>query len=112
MGKKSANIEAISIIDRFLEHSRFMIFGNAGNPSFFISSADWMERNMDKRIEVGVPIHAKHVQEQLTYIFETLWSDNVKARIIDKKLSNQYKRSGKEEKRAQVLLQEHYAKKG
>lgn len=111
MGKKSANIDAISIVDRFLEHSRFMVFGNAGNPLYFISSADWMERNMDKRIEVGVPIYAKHVQEQLSYIFETLWSDNVKARIIDKKLTNKYKTSGKEPKRAQVMFQEHYANK-
>lgn len=108
LGKKSANIEAISIVDRFLEHSRFMIFGNAGKPLYFISSADWMERNMDKRIEVGVPIHAKHVQEQLRFVFEAQWSDNVKARIIEKKLSNAYKHTDGEPKRAQVILQEYY----
>ncbi len=108
MKNKSENIEAISIVDRFLEHSRIMKFGNAGSPTYFISSADWMERNMDKRIEVGVPIYAKHIQDQIDNIFALQWSDNVKARIIDKKLSNKYKRTDGEEKRAQVLLQQHY----
>jgi len=109
MKNKSENIEAISIVDRFLEHSRFVKFGNDGKPTYFISSADWMERNMDKRIEVGVPIHAKHIQEQIDTIFALQWSDNVKARIIDKKLSNKYKEANGEEKRAQILLQQYYS---
>ena len=105
---KSENIEGISIVDRFLEHSRFMKFHNCGNPSYFISSADWMERNMDKRIEVGVPIKEKHIQDQLDNIFEVQWSDNVKARIIDKKLSNSYKKNSSSAYRAQDVLQNHY----
>jgi len=108
MPKRSKNIEAISIVDRFLEHSRFMIFGNAGKPLYFISSADWMERNMDKRIEVGAPILTKSIQDQLHFIFETQWKDNVKARIIDKKLSNEYKKKEGEEFRAQRVLSEYY----
>jgi polyphosphate kinase len=108
MKNKSENIEAISIVDRFLEHSRFMKFGNGGKPLYFISSADWMERNMDNRIEVGVPVYAQHIQEQIDDIFTLMWSDNIKARIIDKKLSNKYKEQNGEPKRGQILLQEYY----
>ncbi len=84
------NITITSIVGRFLEHSRFMIFHNDGNPLYFISSADWMTRNLDKRIEVTTPIYDEQIQQEIQTIFETQWKDNVKARIIDELQSNKY----------------------
>jgi polyphosphate kinase len=107
---KSENIEIISIVDRFLEHTRMQIFHNNGDPLYFISSADWMERNMDQRIEVGTPIYDKSIQKELKSIFDIQWHDNVKARIIDKKQVNNYKKKGEkdEQKRSQYELMERY----
>lgn len=92
--KQSENIKVISIVDRYLEHERFMIFGNGGKKLHFISSADWMERNLDKRIEVGCPVLDKNLQKELDKIFEYQWRDNNKARVIDKKQKNQYREIG------------------
>ena len=92
--KQSENIEVISIVDRYLEHARFMIFGNGGNPLYFITSADWMERNLDKRIEVGCPVLSEKLQEELNIIFDYQWRANNKARIIDKKQKNSYREKG------------------
>jgi len=92
----SENIEVISIVDRYLEHARFFIFENGGNPLFYISSADWMERNIDKRIEVGVPIYDESLQRELNLIFDYQQRGNVKSRQIDKLLKNDYRKgSGK-----------------
>lgn len=88
----SANIEIRSIVGRYLEHSRFFIFENSGNPEYFIGSADWMERNLDKRVEVATPIYRKKLQLQLEDIFNILWRGNVKSRIIDRNQSNVYYR--------------------
>ncbi len=79
----SDNIEAISIVDRLLEHSRVFIFRNGGDELYFISSADWMSRNLDSRIEVTCPLYEKKVQKELRQILELQWSDNVKARAMD-----------------------------
>jgi polyphosphate kinase len=86
------------------------IFHNNGDPLYFISSADWMERNMDQRIEVGTPIYDKSIQKELKSIFDIQWHDNVKARIIDKKQVNNYKKKGEkdEQKRSQYELMERY----
>ncbi len=86
----SENIEIISIVDRFLEHSRFFIFQNNNDPVYYISSADWMERNLDKRIEVGCPIFDKSLKKDILKIFECHWQDNQKSRIIDADQQNQY----------------------
>ncbi len=86
--KLQGNIEVISIVGRYLEHARFFIFSNNEEPKYYISSADWMTRNLDKRIEVTAPIYAKHIQEELNFIFETQWRDNVKARIVDSEQRN------------------------
>lgn len=86
----SDKIEVRSIVDRFLEHARVLIFGNAGNPKVYITSADLMKRNIDHRVEVGVPIYDTHLKRQIITIFNLHMSDNCKARQIDKAQSNPY----------------------
>ncbi|MDB5277243.1 MAG: ppk1 [Ferruginibacter sp.] len=83
-------VHAISIIDEYLEHARVMIFYNGGKEKVFISSADWMVRNLDHRIEVTCPIFEKEIQEELKDILRIQLSDNIKARKLDNDLSNQY----------------------
>lgn len=94
----SENIEIISIVDRFLEHPRFFMFYNGGDQQVIISSADWMTRNFDRRVEVGCPIYSKQLKRMLVDIFELQWSDNTKARILDKEQSNSYRRRGNKKK--------------
>ena len=83
-------IEAISIIDEYLEHARVMIFENNGDPKVYISSADWMVRNIDHRIEVACPILEKGLRTEIIDIVNIQLSDNIKARELDNDLSNQY----------------------
>ena len=83
----SKNIKAINIVDRFLEHTRIFVFCNDGNEKYFISSADLMPRNLDHRVEVTCPIYDKDIQQELKTFLEIQWSDNVKARIRGKNLS-------------------------
>lgn len=91
----SENISVISIVGRFLEHSRIMVFANDGNPEYFISSADWMTRNLDHRVEVSVPIYDPTLQSELTDYLNLQFKDNVKARIIDKQQRNRYLTAGR-----------------
>lgn len=100
----SDNIEAISIVDKFLEHSRVFVFCNGGEEKYFISSADWMTRNLDHRSEVAVPIYDKGIQQQLKKIIHTLWSDNTKARVLGSTQNNEYKKSTGKKIRAQEEL--------
>lgn len=86
----SENIQVISILDRFLEHDRVYQFHNRGIPRIFISSADWMTRNIDNRIEVGVELLSDSIRLQVNDILNLLFSDTVKARILDKDMSNRY----------------------
>ncbi|MBR9794415.1 MAG: polyphosphate kinase 1 [Gammaproteobacteria bacterium] len=94
----SENIELISIVDRFLEHPRVMIFGGGGNRKVYISSADWMTRNMDNRIEVGAPIYDETLQQRIVDIMEIQFKDTLKARQIDKDQLNQYVKRGNRKK--------------
>ncbi len=87
----SENIEAIGIVDRFLEHSRMMVFCNGGSPKYFLSSTDWMTRNLDGRVEVTFPIYDASLQEEIRSFLDIQWKDNVKARLLDEKLSNTYR---------------------
>jgi polyphosphate kinase len=105
---KSENITVISIVDRYLEHARFMIFENNGNPSYYLTSADWMERNLDKRIEVGTPILDKSIQKEIDTIFNYQWRGSVKSRLIDKTLKNTYRRFKDKPFHAQVELYQYY----
>ncbi|MCL1943601.1 MAG: polyphosphate kinase 1 [Candidatus Azobacteroides sp.] len=86
----SENIKIISIVDKLLEHSRMAIFCNGGKNKYFIMSADWMSRNLDRRVEVGTPVYDKKIQKILRDIFEIQWSDNVKARNMSPQLLNTY----------------------
>jgi polyphosphate kinase len=104
----SENIQAISIIDRFLEHSRIYIFHNGGQIKIYVSSADWMQRNLSRRIEVAFPIYSRNLKKFLIQIFDILWSDNLKARIIDKSMHNSYKKNiTEQELRSQTALDEY-----
>jgi polyphosphate kinase len=87
----SDNIEAISIVDRFLEHARIAVFCSGGNNQYYITSADWMVRNFDNRIEVATPILDVEIQWQLKKMLELQLADNVKARILGSSEPNQYK---------------------
>ena len=108
----SENISAISIVDRFLEHARIFVFHNGGDELFYISSADWMTRNIDNRVEVTTPVYDKRLQDELKKIIEFQLKDNVKARIIDETQSNHYKKKALLEKpfRSQTELYNFYKK--
>ncbi|MEM6517561.1 MAG: polyphosphate kinase 1 [Bacteroidota bacterium] len=107
----SENIEVISIIDKFLEHTRLYIFCNNDNPKVYISSADWMTRNIENRVEVSCPIYQEDIKKELIEVFDMCWNDNVKARIIDRTQSNAYKPESKPKIRIQFALYEYYRNK-
>ena len=104
----SENITVISIVDRYLEHARMLIFENAGDPLFYILSADFMERNIDYRIEVGVPIYCKTIQEDLSRAFNFQWKGSVKSRLITGDLKNVYRKTNLAPFHAQVETYKHY----
>lgn len=95
-------IKGVSIVDEYLEHARVMYFYNKGAEDIYISSADWMTRNLDYRIEAAAKITNKELKKELKDILDIQLRDNVKARILDKKLSNEYVRNGKHECRSQI----------
>jgi polyphosphate kinase len=99
----SENIEGISIVDRYLEHSRIFVFCNNNRELYYISSADWMPRNLDHRIEVTCPVYDPDLQKELRTQIELQWADNVKARTLTIDQDNRYKTSANENKvRSQV----------
>ena len=79
----SESIEVRSLVGRFLEHSRIIRFENGGTPEIYLGSADWMPRNLFRRVETGFPILNPRVQEHIQEIINTFWKDNVKARVMD-----------------------------
>jgi polyphosphate kinase len=107
----SENIEAISIVDKFLEHPRIFIFGNDGDPRVFISSADWMTRNLDYRVEVGCPIYDPQIRQELMDTFEISWKDNVKARVFNAEQDNEYRRNEAPAFRSQFEMYDYYVRK-
>ncbi len=106
-----APITAISIVDEYLEHSRIWLFHNGGNEDIYISSADWMVRNLDYRIEVAVPIRDKALKDEIKHILDIKLSDNVKARWHGRELSNQYVSSTGKKTRSQIAIQQYLKKK-
>lgn len=104
----SDNITIISIVDRFLEHPRVLITHNNGNPLVWISSADWMTRNIDHRIEVSTPIRDERLKKRIIDIFNIQLTDTVKARVIDKTMSNRYVERGNRKKiRSQIAIYDY-----
>ncbi len=86
----SENIEAIGIVDRFLEHARVFVFHNNGKELMYLSSADWMVRNLNHRIETAFPIYDKAIKNEINEALDLQWNDNVKARLLDGQLKNEY----------------------
>jgi len=89
-GKMSKHAKAISIVDEYLEHARVMIFENENKPKIYLSSADWMVRNLDHRVEAAIPVFDEHLKQEIIDIINIQLSDNVKARILDNELLNEY----------------------
>ena len=107
----SENIEAISVVDRFLEHPRMVIFENGGNRDIFISSSDWMTRNLDNRVEVSCPIYDKDIQQELVDTFELSWNDNVKSRWVNSIDTFIYRTNGATALRSQEASYNYYQNK-
>ena len=87
------NIQLISIVDKFLEHTRMFIFCNNGKNKTYISSADWMTRNLDNRVEVTIPIEDEKISNQLNDIFSIYWNDNQKSRYVNSENNNEYRKN-------------------
>ncbi len=107
----SENIEVISVVDKFLEHTRLYIFNNNNDPKYFISSADIMGRNLDTRVEISCPIYDSEIQKELQETFEISWQDNVKARLILATQDNAYVREGGPSVRSQFAIYDYYKNK-
>ncbi len=107
----SENIRVISIVDRFLEHARIFAFCNNQDVRMYISSADWMVRNLDNRIEVACPIYQTNLKKELMDILQIQLNDNCKARIIDANNTNQYQKTKGKARRSQVETYEYYKNK-
>jgi polyphosphate kinase len=93
MKGSSDNIEAISIVDRYLEHTRAFVFHNNGAPLVYLASADWMERNMDRRVEVAFPVLSPALRQEVLDFLELQWADTVKARQLERKQKNPYRKA-------------------
>lgn len=105
----NGNMNIISIIDKFLEHSRHFVFANGGHPKFYFGSADWMVRNLDHRFEVICPIYDKNLQKETMDMLQIQLADNVKARLLTSGQINQYKPSLTDEKvRSQFALYDYF----
>ena len=107
----SENIRVISVVDKFLEHPRVYIFDNDGDPQMYISSADWMTRNIDNRVEVACPILDKDLQQELLDTFMISWKDNVKARLVNTKNQNAFVTNQQEAIRSQWATYAYFKEK-
>ena len=102
---------ATSIVDEYLEHARVMIFHNEGKEKIYISSADWMVRNLDHRIEVAVPVFDNAIKKELKDIIKIQLQDNVKARLLDEQLLNRYVDTNGKKIRSQIETYNYLNKK-
>lgn len=108
----SDNINVRSIVDKFLEHSRIMVFANEGDPKFYLSSADWMVRNFDRRFETACPIYDKDLQNEIMDILNIQLNDNVKARLVNAEPINRYvEKTNDEEIRSQFVTYDYLKQK-
>ena len=104
------NLQVTGIVDRYLEHSRIYVFGNGGNEVGYISSADWMTRNLDHRIEVSVPLYSEKILNHFKKVIEYGLNDNVKAVMIDGSGNNEYVSRDSNVFRSQFELYDYYKK--
>ena len=104
-------VSAISIVDEYLEHARVWVFNNKGNEKVYISSADWMVRNLDHRVEASCPILDEDIKKEIIDILSIQLNDNVKARWLDNGLSNEYVKSTRKKIRSQVETYNYLYKK-
>jgi polyphosphate kinase len=109
--KFEGRVTAISIVDEYLEHGRIWVFNNKGNPKVFISSADFMTRNLDHRVEVTCPVFHEEIKKELIDILNIQMHDNVKARWLNNDLNNDYVQNGKKKIRSQVETYQYLYKK-
>ena len=106
----SENIEVISVVDRYLEHPRVYHFTNGGTPKIYISSADFMTRNIENRVEVAAPIYDTDLQRQITEVFDIIWNDNVKARRLNGPTQNAFIKNDSAPIRSQFEIFDYYKK--
>jgi polyphosphate kinase len=104
-------VRAISIVDEYLEHARVWVFHNRGKEKVYLSSADWMRRNLEHRVEITCPIWHEELKQELIDILDIQLQDNVKARWLDNELSNEYVRTTKKKIRSQVETYNYLFKK-
>lgn len=110
--KKKQDLHAVSIVDEFLEHARVMVFHNGGNEKVFISSADWMVRNLDHRVEAACPVSDPDLKQELLELLDIQLADNVKARTLDEDFENNYVISQSSKKvRSQLEIYSYLLKK-
>jgi polyphosphate kinase len=109
----SENIQVRSVIGRYLDHARILVFANDGHPDYYLSSADWMTRNLDRRVEVSVPILDPMLQSDIATYLEMQLQDTVKARRVDKRMTNTFVRSkgGKEPLNSQEAMHAFHAER-
>jgi polyphosphate kinase len=107
----SENIEALSIVDRFLEHARVFIFHRGGKQAVYLSSADWMLRNLSHRIETAIPIYNETIKKEIINYIKIQLNDNVKARIIDLHFLNEYRKTESDLSIRSQLEAYYYAKR-
>jgi polyphosphate kinase len=102
----SETIEVVSIVDRYLEHARIVHFHNGGDNEVYLSSADWMPRNLDRRIELMFPIEPADCRAKVLALLDAMFVDNVKSRVLQSDGSYRRRRlaKGEEPNRAQLLL--------
>jgi polyphosphate kinase len=108
----SENIEAISLVDQYLEHARSMYFYNDGDEIVYISSADWMIRNLDFRTEVACPVYDSSLKNEIKKIFEIQWNGSTKVRLLNAKQDNPYRQAPDGiKRRAQLEIYKYLAAK-
>ena len=106
----SDNIEVKSVVDRYLEHSRVYVFENGGDKKVYISSADLMTRNIEKRVEVACPIYQDNLKKQVLDTLEITANDNVKTRLINSDMQNSFLINSKSNIRSQWYTYTYFKK--
>ena len=109
----SRNITITRLVDRFLEHARVFVFHNDGDPEIYMASADWMNRNLERRIELGFPVYDDAIRKEVKELLDMQLQDNVKARMLDSEHNHLMKSAGEERRfRAQIEIYNYLRNSG